>query len=94
MIRPFDAAGVSSLAPGGGGPVDLLLFWLGDDAELLHHAQVVEFAPVFHDLAIGNTQNVYPRNRYPVAGRSDAHELPLMGATHVHTSYYLISLGD
>jgi hypothetical protein len=28
------------------------------------------------------------------AGRLYAHELPLMGAAHAQTSYYLISLGD
>ncbi len=49
---------------------------------------------MLHNLAINNAQNVYPRDLYTFASRSNAQVLSLVGAARGHTSYYLISLGD
>ena len=42
-IVPHGRAGLEGLLPS--------LSWRGDNAELLHHAQVVHLGPFFHDLA-------------------------------------------
>jgi hypothetical protein len=72
----------------------LATLWLLHDSKLLHHAQLITVAPVLHNLALSNARDVYRRELYTVASRSDAHELPLVGAAPPHTSYYLVSLGD
>src|SRR5215212_5968099 len=71
-----------------------LLLLLRDNAQLSQHAQLVDVAPVLDHLAVSNAQDVYPRNRYLIAGGSNAYELALMSATNPQTSYHLISLGD
>ena len=52
--------------------------WSGDDAQLLHHAQVVIDQPAFGDLAIVQPEYGDPGHTDSLAGRGNALHLVLM----------------
>src|SRR5215203_5701036 len=76
-------------------PLLLLLPRGGDDAQLLHHAQLVEVVPALHHLAlIGEAEDPRPRNRDPPAGGRDAPKLAPVGPAHRPARHHLVPLGD
>jgi hypothetical protein len=61
----------------------------------LHHAKLIEVIPALYDLSLlREPEDTYARDRDLVAGRSDAPELALVGATHRPTGHYLVPFGD
>src|SRR5215207_2304880 len=71
----------------------LVLPRLGYGAKLLHHAQEVGDAPRLGDLA--SLYAIYrdARKVHPIAGRRDAHVLPLVGRLSPPVGHYLVPLG-
>ncbi len=65
-----------------------------DDAELLHHSEVVSHRPVFHDLPIDDAHDIDEVYGYRSAGRRDAHELTLVGTVKRLACGDLVPFGD
>jgi hypothetical protein len=67
--------------------------WLAHGAKLLHHAQQVGDTP-----RLGDLSSLYAIYRdapkvHPIAGRRDAHVLPLVGCLGPPVGYHLVPLG-
>ena len=56
------------------------LSWLWDSPNLSHQSHVVAVVPRFADLPLGDAAEGHARWLYGVASRSDAHQVPLVGA--------------
>src|SRR2546428_2684359 len=65
-----------------------------DQAELLHHTQLVSETPVLHDLAVGNPPDVNLRPARVLAGCGNALELTLLCAPPGETVHELVPYHD
>src|SRR5215213_7977003 len=71
-----------------------LLLRSRNNAQLLHHAQLVHVVPTFHHFALlGEQEDAYPRNHHLIASGSDASELALVGAASPPTGNDLVPFG-
>src|SRR5215204_287586 len=71
-----------------------LLLRSRNNAQLLHHAQLVHVVPTFHHFALlGEPEDAYPRNHHLIASGSDASELALVGAASLPTGNDLVPFG-
>lgn len=65
-----------------------------DGAKLLHQTHAIHQAPMFHELAISNTDDVDHAKGYALAGGRDAQKLALLGAAPGHADYHLVAFGE
>lgn len=67
--------------------------WRRHDAQFLHHAQGVEFSPIFHDLAAGDAVDADTRHRHPLARRRNSHQLATVRAGRRPAADHLVTRG-
>lgn len=70
------------------------LFSWGNNAELLECTEPISQTPVFHHLAISDTEDVDRHHRDWLASRMDTRESTLLRATKAHAGYHLVSLSQ
>ncbi len=63
---------------------------VADNAHLVEHSEPVGEAPMFHQLAISDTEDVDPHHCDLLPRGSDASECALVGATIADASHHLV----
>ena len=66
----------------------------GDNAELLHHAEIIHACPKLRDLSVRNTEHLDPLDHDAFSCGRNPHEIAFVCAVRSPDLYHLVSFGD